>query len=135
MSLVELVCAVAIFGVATTAIGSAMVVSAQSYSRGTYELDVQQEAQITTNLIGNLVALTPMALFLPMFIGKCKKFKYFLLTTTLIVISIELLQFALVTGACDIDDLILNISGACIAYFILKTKPITKLVNKLIPHN
>ena len=35
-SLVELVCAVAIFGVAATAIGSAMVVSAQSYSRGTY---------------------------------------------------------------------------------------------------
>lgn len=55
LSLVELVCAVAIFGVATTAIGSAMVVSAQSYSRGTYELDVQQEAQITTNLIGNLL--------------------------------------------------------------------------------
>ncbi len=55
MSLVELVCAVAIFGVATTAIGSAMVVSAQSYSRGTVEVDVQQEAQTTTNLINNLL--------------------------------------------------------------------------------
>ena len=55
LSLVELVCAVAIFGLATTAIGGAMVVSAQNYSRGTYELDVQQEAQTTTNLIGNLL--------------------------------------------------------------------------------
>ncbi len=54
-SLVELVCAVAIFGVAATAIGSAMVVSAQSYSRGTYELDVQEEAQTATNIVGNLI--------------------------------------------------------------------------------
>ncbi len=55
LSLVELVCAIAIFSIALTAIGSAMVVSAQSYSKGTYELDVQQEAQTTTNLIGNLI--------------------------------------------------------------------------------
>ena len=55
LSLVELVCAVAIFGLSTTAIGGAMVVSAQSYQRGTIELDVQKEAQSTTNLIGNLL--------------------------------------------------------------------------------
>lgn len=55
LSLVELVCAVAIFAVAATAIGSAMIVSAQSYSRGTYELDVQEEAQTATNIVGNLI--------------------------------------------------------------------------------
>ncbi len=55
LSLVELICAVAVFGVATTAIGSVMVVSAQNYSRGTYELDVQKEAQSATNLVGNLL--------------------------------------------------------------------------------
>lgn len=55
LSLVELVCAVAILGVVLTAIGSAMVVSAQSYSKGTYEIDVQREAQTTTNLVGNLI--------------------------------------------------------------------------------
>lgn len=54
-SLVELVCAVAILGIVLTAVGSAMVASAQSYSKGTYEIDVQQEAQTTTNLIGNLI--------------------------------------------------------------------------------
>ena len=63
LSLVELVCAVAIFGIATTAIGGAMVVSAQNYSRGTYELDVQQEAQTTTNLIGNLLVDAATATF------------------------------------------------------------------------
>lgn len=54
-SLIELVCAVAILGIVLTAIGGAMVVSAQSYAKGTYEIDVQQEAQTTTNLIGNLI--------------------------------------------------------------------------------
>ncbi len=63
MSLVELICAVAIFGVVTTAIGSAMVVSAQNYSRNTYELDVQQEAQTTTNLVGNLLVEAVAASF------------------------------------------------------------------------
>lgn len=55
LSLVELVCAVAILGIVLTAIGSAMVVSAQSYGKGTYEIDVQREAQTTTNLVGNLI--------------------------------------------------------------------------------
>lgn len=55
LSLVELVCAVAIFGVVVAAVGSVMVVSAQNYSKSTYEIDVQQEAQTTTNLIGNLI--------------------------------------------------------------------------------
>ncbi len=54
-SLVELVCVVAILGLTTTAVGSAMVVSAQNYKKGTVEFDVQQEVQTTTNLIGNLV--------------------------------------------------------------------------------
>lgn len=55
LSLVELICAVAILSIVFIAVGSAMVVSAQSYSRGTYELDVQQEAQTITNLVGNLL--------------------------------------------------------------------------------
>lgn len=55
LTLVELICAVAILGLATTAIGSAMVISAQNYQRNTIEFDVQQEAQTTTNLIGNMI--------------------------------------------------------------------------------
>ena len=54
-SLVEVVCAVAILGLTSTAIGSAMIMSTKSYQRGSAEVDVQKEAQITTNLIGNLL--------------------------------------------------------------------------------
>lgn len=88
---------------------------------------------IIYNLFGNLVALTPMALFLPLFFSKCEKFKHFLFSTIGIVIVIEMLQFIFVTGSCDIDDLILNVFGACIAFIILEVKPIKKMVNLLIP--
>ncbi len=54
-SLVEVICAVAILGVTSTAIGSAMIVSTQNYQRGNAEVDVQKEAQTVTNLVGNLL--------------------------------------------------------------------------------
>lgn len=87
---------------------------------------------IATNLLGNLLALTPMALFLPMFIRKCEKFIFFLLATSLTVLCIEMLQFVFNAGFCDIDDLILNVSGACIAFVIFKTKPVKRLIGKLV---
>jgi len=54
-SLVETVCAVAILGLTSTAIGSAMIMSTDNYQRGNTEVDVQKEAQLATNLIGNLL--------------------------------------------------------------------------------
>lgn len=88
---------------------------------------------IITNLLGNFVALMPMALFLPLLFRKCRKFPVFLVATMLSVITIELLQLVLASGACDIDDLILNTAGACIAFLLLKTKPCWWLMKKLIP--
>lgn len=55
LSLVELLCAVAILSVISIAIGSAMSVSADSYRQGTREAALQQEAQFAANTIGNLI--------------------------------------------------------------------------------
>lgn len=55
LTLVELVCSIAIFSVATVMVGSAMVVSANSYNRGVTEIDLQQDAQIAANILTNLV--------------------------------------------------------------------------------
>lgn len=85
---------------------------------------------IATNLFGNLVAFMPLGLFLPMFFRKCEKLVYFLLTTSLIVLCVETLQFLFIVGFCDIDDLILNVSGACAAYAVLRIKRVKQLVNK-----
>lgn len=54
-SLVEVICTVAILSIVVTSAGSAMVISAKSYQRGNTELDLQQQAQITANLLTNLI--------------------------------------------------------------------------------
>lgn len=54
-SLVELICAVAVLSIVIAGAGSAMVISARSYQRGSTELDLQQQAQIASNLLTNLI--------------------------------------------------------------------------------
>lgn len=60
----------------------------------------------------------PFAFFLPLLFKKQNNFKTFLLTMICIVIGIELLQFITMSGSCDIDDVILNVSGSLIMYEI-----------------
>lgn len=55
LTFVELICTIAIFSTVMTVVGGAMVVGANSYSRGSDELSLQQEAQTTINIISNLV--------------------------------------------------------------------------------
>lgn len=54
-TLVELICTIAIFSIVISGVGSAMVISARSYRNGNVELDLQQQAQITSNLLTNLI--------------------------------------------------------------------------------
>lgn len=55
LSMVELICAIAILGFLGTAVSGVMVVSANSYLRGTSETEVQQEAQLVANQINDLL--------------------------------------------------------------------------------
>lgn len=55
LSLVELICAMAILGVVTASVGSIMVISAKHYERGVTEVGLQQEAQFAANQIADLV--------------------------------------------------------------------------------
>ena len=55
ITLVELLCALAILSLIGTAVVGLVVVSTQSYQRSVMEIEVQQEAQFATNLIGDLV--------------------------------------------------------------------------------
>lgn len=51
MTLVELICAVAIFACISAAVSGVLVVTAKTYRGGTTETDLQQEAQLTVNMI------------------------------------------------------------------------------------
>lgn len=86
---------------------------------------------IAYNLVGNVVCLTPLAFFLPRLFKKQNKFKIFLITTIGIALSIEILQLITMSGTFDIDDIILNVIGACIAYLIFNIKGIKALLNNI----
>ncbi len=74
------------------------------------------------NIIGNIVCLMPLGILLPLISEKQRKTWFFLLSCSLIVISVEFLQFATLAGSCDIDDLILNVGGAFLIYLFTKNK-------------
>ena len=85
----------------------------------------------TLNLIGNFVGFMPLTFFLHLFVKKTRDIGKMLLSVIVTVIIVEILQLIFLTGSCDVDDLILNTSGAMIFYGILKNKRVGVRLNKL----
>lgn len=98
----------------------------KGYNEGTITLGALLE-----NLFGNLCVFMPFALFIPMLIPKLNCVWGVFLTTFLTVVLIEILQFIFLTGAMDIDDLILNTLGAMLLYFVAKTKAVSRILARL----
>ncbi len=78
------------------------------------------------NIMGNLVMLLPLGAVLPCLFRRIDRFWKVVITVTITVILIELAQLILRVGVVDIDDLILNLSGAMIGYAILKIPPLSR---------
>ena len=70
------------------------------------------------NLAGNLALFFPMGFFLPYFWKAQKNPFCFLLTMTVMISAVEITQLFTMLGACDIDDLILNLIGATVGFLI-----------------
>ena len=83
------------------------------------------------NIYGNLLAFMPFAFFIPLIFKKVDKYYKFIIIMALIVLQIELLQFITMSGACDIDDVMLNLMGASIAYLVFSVKSINKLMKRV----
>ena len=49
----------------------------------------------------------------------------------LCISCVEFLQVVFMTGSCDIDDLILNLSGAMLFYFVICRSGVSKILTKL----
>ena len=81
------------------------------------------------NIIGNFLMLSPLALLLPLINKKFNKLKNFLLLIVPLIIMVEILQYFSQYGSLDIDDFILNITGAIFFYFIFNRTKIKKLIN------
>ena len=83
------------------------------------------------NVIGNFCAFMPYAIFIPLMFKGINKYYKFLIIMVITIILIELLQFITMSGSCDIDDLILNLLGVSIIYFITRIKCINRFIHRL----
>ena len=87
------------------------------------------------NLLGNFIAFTPFAFFLPKLFKKVNNTKTFIIAMLIIVSIIELTQFITLTGTFDIDDYILNISGAYLMFKLLNKDKIKNHLNIYINYD
>lgn len=72
------------------------------------------------NLLGNVVLFVPLGIFLPKLWERLQGLWKVVLATAGIIIAVEAVQVLTLLGRCDIDDLILNLTGAAIGYGLYK---------------
>lgn len=86
---------------------------------------------LAENLAGNLAVFMPFSFFIPLFSRRFRKPLNFFFLISAVVIAVELLQAVLLTGSADIDDYILNVIGAMVAFFILRLGVIGEFLNRI----
>lgn len=87
---------------------------------------------VVINLFGQVVAMMPLAILLPVVSNKFTKWSYCLSATVVISIFVEVMQLIFMTGFCDIDDIILNTIGVSIVFGMFKLKPLNHLIDLLV---
>lgn len=70
------------------------------------------------NLGGNIIMFIPLGFLLPKVFPGCSSLFHILLSTTVIITIVEIIQLFTLVGSCDIDDLILNLCGSALGFLI-----------------
>ena len=73
-----------------------------------------------TNFAGNLLVFLPLGAFLPLLLRRERSFFLFLLTAAGFICTVELMQLFTRRGSMDVDDLLLNLPGACLGWLLWK---------------
>lgn len=68
------------------------------------------------NLLGNVLLFIPLGIFPPLLHPNMRRFWKTILLAAGIMTTVELAQMLLLVGTCDVDDLILNTTGAALGY-------------------
>lgn len=72
------------------------------------------------NLIGNVLLLFPLSIYYPYFFSRLRSFRMDIVFVLISDLSIEIIQLLIRTGSFDVDDVILNMAGAVIGFFVWK---------------
>ncbi|MDO4572591.1 MAG: VanZ family protein, partial [Clostridia bacterium] len=83
------------------------------------------------NLMGNICLFMPMAFFLPCLFPSMRRFWKFLVLMLLLLMAVECLQLILCCGSCDVDDVLLNLTGTLIVYGLMRLPPVRRLLTRL----
>lgn len=70
------------------------------------------------NLVGNIAVFVPFGFLLPVMVKQAEKPAVFLLISAGCIVMVELTQLFTLRGSCDIDDLILNLTGSIAGYAV-----------------
>ena len=81
---------------------------------------------VVLNLVGNLCVFMPLSVLLPALFRCARKWYCFFPIVVFLVAAVECLQFWLMVGSCDVDDVILNVGGAMILYLFILIPPIKR---------
>ena len=87
---------------------------------------------VILNFLGNVCVFMPVSFFLPALFKAQKRWYVFLPTLVLSVICVELLQFFFMVGSCDVDDLLLNVLGASLLYFVLRHPSLATFTDRIV---
>lgn len=86
---------------------------------------------IVSNICGNILMFLPMVILMWCIFKSLRKPWLVVIINFFIIVAVEGLQYILAIGSCDIDDLILNMIGVFIGYFIVTRKSFQKLCKKI----
>ncbi|TLS40855.1 VanZ family protein [Streptomyces montanus] len=83
-------------------------------------LDQPELRDAVKQIGGNLVLGIPFGILLPVLLPGARRFLWVVALTAVVMLLVELVQGALITGrAFDIDDVLLNITGAIVGHLLL----------------
>lgn len=86
---------------------------------------------VVENVLGNALLFLPMGLLLPRLCPKLRKWLPFLLCMLGMLCAVEILQWLTRTGSMDIDDVLLNLLGACVGFALYHSSWVQRLCRKL----
>ncbi len=82
------------------------------------------------NILGNFVVFMPLVFFTVCLFKHFDRWYSNLIAVLLSVMTVELLQLLFLTGSSDVDDVILNVSGAMCFYAVLRIGRISRGISK-----
>ena len=75
---------------------------------------------VVYNIGGNILMFVPLGFFLRALFPKCRRFLGCMATVFLIMSTVEFCQLLTLRGFCELDDVILNVSGAAIGWLLAR---------------